>query len=69
MRTIVGLSNLTAAEAPREKKLLIESAYVCMLAEAGLSMVLMNVLHKESVKVAKACHSLLDSGIFVWEEI
>jgi hypothetical protein len=32
-------------------------------------MVLMNVLHKESVKAAKACRRLLDSGIFVWEEI
>jgi len=69
VRTIVGLSNLTAAEAPREKKLLIESAYVCMLAEAGLSMVLMNVLHKESVQAAKACRSFLNSRIFVWEEI
>ena len=69
VRTIVGLSNLTATEGTRRKKLLIENAYLCMLAEAGLSMVLMNVLHKESVKAAKACHSLLDSGIFVWEEI
>jgi 5-methyltetrahydrofolate corrinoid/iron sulfur protein methyltransferase len=69
VRTIVGLSNLTATEAPREKKLLIESAYICMLAEAGLSMVLMNVLHKETVATAKACRSLLDSSIFVWEEI
>jgi len=69
VRTVVGLSNLTATEAPRGKKLLIEIAYLCMLAEAGLSMVLMNALHKESVKAARTCRSLLDSGIFVWEEI
>ncbi len=69
VRTIAGLSNLTAAEGPREKKLLIESAYVCMLAEAGLSMVLMNMLHKETVATAKACRSLLHSSIFAWEEI
>lgn len=69
VRTIAGLSNLTAAEGPREKKLLIESAYVCMLAEAGLSMVLMNMLHKETVAAAKACRSLLHSSIFAWEEI
>ena len=69
VRTIVGLSNLTATEAPRGKKLLIEIAYLCMLAEAGLSMVLMNALHKESVKAARTCRSLLHSSIFVWEEI
>jgi 5-methyltetrahydrofolate corrinoid/iron sulfur protein methyltransferase len=69
VRTIAGLSNLTATEGPREKKLLIESAYVCMLAEAGLSMVLMNMLHKETVAAAKACRSLLHSGIFALEEI
>jgi len=69
VRTVAGLSNLTATEGPRGKKLLIENAYLCMLAEAGLSMVLMNVLHKEAVKAAKACRSLLDSSIFVWEEI
>jgi len=69
VRTVAGLSNLTATEAPRGKKLLIESAYICMLAEAGLSMVLMNVLHKETVAAARACRSLLDSSIFVWDEI
>jgi len=69
VRTVVGLSNLTATEGPREKKLLIESGYVCMLAEAGLSMVLMNMLHKETVATAKACRSLLHSSIFAWEEI
>ena len=69
VRTVVGLSNLTATEAPRGKKLLIEIAYLCMLAEAGLSMVLMNALHKESVKAARTCRSLLHSSIFVWEEI
>jgi 5-methyltetrahydrofolate corrinoid/iron sulfur protein methyltransferase len=69
VRTVAGLSNLTAAEGPREKKLLIEQAYVCMLAEAGLSMVLMNVRHRETVKAARACRSLLDSSIFVWDEI
>jgi 5-methyltetrahydrofolate corrinoid/iron sulfur protein methyltransferase len=69
VRTIVGLSNLTAAEGSREKKLLLERAYLCMLAEAGLSMILMNVLHKESVKAVKACRSLLQTGVFAWEEL
>jgi 5-methyltetrahydrofolate corrinoid/iron sulfur protein methyltransferase len=69
VRTIAGLSNLTATDGPREKKLLIENTYLCMLAEAGLSMVLMNVLHKEAVKAAKACRSLLQSSIFAWDEI
>ncbi len=69
VRTIAGLSNLTAAAGPQEKKLLLESACLCMLAEAGLSMVLMNILHQETVRTARACRSLTQPGVFAWEEI
>jgi 5-methyltetrahydrofolate corrinoid/iron sulfur protein methyltransferase len=69
VRTIVGLSNLTAAAGPRDKKLLLESTYVCMLAEAGLSMALLNILHEETVRAARACRTLLQPAVFAWEEI
>lgn len=69
VRTVAGLSNLTAAADPRDKKLLLESAYLCMLAEAGLSMVLMNILHQGTVTAARVCRTLLQPGVFAWEEV
>ena len=69
VRTVAGLSNLTAAAGPQEKKLLLESACLCMLAEAGLSMVLMNIFHQETVRAARACRSLMQPGVFAWEEL
>jgi hypothetical protein len=47
----------------------MERAYAAMLAAAGLSMVLMNVLNGETVKTVKAGRILLARGIFSWEEI
>ena len=69
VRTVAGLSNLTAAAGPQGKKLLLEGACLCMLAEAGLSMVLMNIFHQETVRAARACRSLMQPGVFAWEEI
>jgi 5-methyltetrahydrofolate corrinoid/iron sulfur protein methyltransferase len=69
VKTIAGLSNLTASTGPRDKKLLLESACLCMLAEAGLSMVLMNILHQETVRAARACRALTQPGVFTWEEL
>jgi 5-methyltetrahydrofolate corrinoid/iron sulfur protein methyltransferase len=69
VKTIVGLSNLTAAAGPRDRKLLLERAFLCMLAGAGLSMVLMNILHQETVRAVRACRALTQPGVFAWEEI
>jgi 5-methyltetrahydrofolate corrinoid/iron sulfur protein methyltransferase len=69
VKTIAGLSNLTAAAGPRDMKLLLERAFLCMLAEAGLSMVLMNILHQETVRTARACRALTQPGVFAWEEL
>jgi len=69
VRTIAGLSNLTAGAGPQEQKLLLERASLCMLAGAGLSMVLMNILHQETVRTARACSALTQPGVFVWEEL
>jgi len=69
VKTIAGLSNLTTGNAGREKKLLLERAYLPMLASAGLDMALMNVLHRETVGIAEACNALTDARIFSWETI
>ena len=69
VRTIAGLSNLTAGKGDREKKLLMEKTYLPMLLEAGLSMVLMDVFHGETVRTARACRALMGPKVFSWEEV
>ena len=67
VRTIIGLSNLTTGAGRKEKRIRFEKAYLPMIAAAGLDMVLMNVFHKETVDIAKACNALMDDKIFSWE--
>ena len=69
VRTIGGLSNLTAGKGDRQKKLLMERVYLPMLLESGLSMVLMDMFHTETLQVAMACRRLLSKKVFSWEEI
>ena len=66
VRTIAGISNLTTGRGPRDKKLLLERAYLPMLAAAGLTMALMNVFHTETVLTARACNALGGGQIFTW---
>lgn len=69
VRTIAGLSNLTTGAGPKEKKLLVERTYLPMLATCGLTEVLMNAFHDETVRVARTCKILRTSSIFAWEAI
>ena len=69
VRTIGGLSNLTAGKGDREKKLLMEETYLPMLLEAGLSMVLMDVFHEKTMRAARACRALMSPKVFSWEEV
>ncbi|AOY59995.1 dihydropteroate synthase [Desulfococcus multivorans] len=66
VRTVAGLSNLTTGPGPRDRKRRLEAAYLPMLAEAGLTMALMNVLHTETVQTARACEALIGDRIFTW---
>ena len=66
VRTIAGISNLTTGRGPRDKKLLLERAYLPMLAAAGLTMALMNVFHAETVLTARACNAICGEQIFTW---
>ena len=67
IRTIAGLSNLTAGSAGQSKRLLLEQTYLSMLAAAGLDMVLLNILHTDTVAAAKASDALIGQKPFAWE--
>ncbi len=69
VRTIAGLSNLTAGARDPIKKFLAEQTYLPMLAASGLSMILMNVLNAESVRVARTCRLFSQESIFTWEMV
>jgi 5-methyltetrahydrofolate corrinoid/iron sulfur protein methyltransferase len=69
VRTIAGLSNLAAGARDSVKKRLAEQTYLPMLAASGLSMILMNVLHTDSVRVARTCRLFSRESIFTWEMV
>jgi 5-methyltetrahydrofolate corrinoid/iron sulfur protein methyltransferase len=69
VKTIAGVSNLTSGKASRKKKQALEAAYISMLAEAGLSMALVNMFHDETLMIARACNVLSRDKIFTWEEL
>lgn len=69
IRTIAGLSNLTSGRGHKAQKLIMEKAYLSMLAAAGLSMIMMNVFNHDTIKTVKACNLLVDEKIFAWEEM
>ncbi|MFP4087691.1 MAG: dihydropteroate synthase, partial [Desulfobacteraceae bacterium] len=59
VRTVAGLSNLTAGTPFSDKQVPMECAYGAMLAAFGLHMVLVNVFHQKTVRVLEACDALL----------
>ncbi len=69
VRTIAGLSNLTAGRKNKDEKALLERAYLPMLLEAGLSMALIDVFHEETIRIARACRTLISPRVFSFEEI
>lgn len=69
VKTIVGLSNLTSGTTSDNSILMLEEAYLAMLAEAGLDMVLLNVLRKRSVATAYLCDAIKNSRVLSWAEI
>ena len=66
VKTIAGISNLTTGKIPLGKKQLLEQAFVPVLMSAGLSMALVDVFHQQTMKISRACHALLDKGVFSW---
>jgi hypothetical protein len=66
VRTISGVSNLTAGGGPSDGKRLVEAAYLSMLAASGLTMALVNILHESTVRMARAVKALQNPAMFTW---
>ncbi len=69
VRTVVGLSNLTAGARGHPKRFLLEQVYLSMLAAAGLDMVLLDIFHAATVAAAKAADALIGEKPFAWDEL
>ncbi len=69
VRTIAGLSNLASGPAPTSRKITLESAFLPMLATAGLDMAMLNVFHGTTVQVAGVCEALMGAKVFAWAEL
>ena len=59
VRTVAGLSNLTTGHRASDPKRRLEQTYLSMLASAGLSWVLFNIHHHDTVATARICRILL----------
>jgi 5-methyltetrahydrofolate corrinoid/iron sulfur protein methyltransferase len=66
VRTIAGLSNLSAGNMPKTIKQLLQCTFLPMLIEAGLTCVLMDALHAPTVQTARAGDALLSEAVFSW---
>ncbi len=69
VRTVAALSNLSASNNNKEQNIIIEKAYVPMLAASGLSMLMLNIFHTETVQTARVCSSLIGNSVFTWENL
>ena len=67
VRTVAGLSNLTAGSGRQPRKFPLEQTYLSMLAAAGLDMVLLDIFHAETVETAKASDALIGKKPFAWD--
>jgi 5-methyltetrahydrofolate corrinoid/iron sulfur protein methyltransferase len=66
VETIAGISNLTSGPGDTARKPVFEQSYVAMLAEAGLTMALVNVFHTGTMAAIRACNILTSTKIFSW---
>jgi 5-methyltetrahydrofolate corrinoid/iron sulfur protein methyltransferase len=68
VKTVAALSNLTSGAPPNARRAKVQSAYLPMLIEAGLSMLMLD--WNQTAAVAAACISrrLMGRGVFSWVE-
>jgi 5-methyltetrahydrofolate corrinoid/iron sulfur protein methyltransferase len=69
VKTIAGLSNLTTGRGPAAKKRLMEAAFLPMLADAGLGMLLLNIFHTDTTRLARSAPLLTEPGLFSWASV
>lgn len=58
--------NVDALEVIRRRA---ETAFLPMLAAAGLDMVMLDVFNREALATARACDALLSNRVFAWESL
>lgn len=63
VRTIAGLSNLTAGRMPGKIKQAMQRTYLPMLAVAGLNIILLDIDHPDTIQTARTCTQLLENDI------
>ena len=66
VRTIAGISNLATRAPDRGKKDLITQSYVAMLAQAGLTFALIDILDTNLIRAARTASILTHEDIFSW---
>jgi 5-methyltetrahydrofolate corrinoid/iron sulfur protein methyltransferase len=69
VRTIGGISNLATGARNRAKKQQISQVYLSMLAAAGLSYALIDILDDELIKTARTAAVLANDNLFAWEMV
>ncbi len=67
VQTIAGLSNLTTGAPDPDTRRRYQSAFLPMLAAAGVNMILMNVLDPALMRVAGSCRHITDEAVFTWQ--
>ena len=68
VKSMAGLSNLTSGAPDAATRSRYQRTFLPMLVASGVSMVLMNVLDPELMKIARACRRISAEGIFAWRE-
>jgi 5-methyltetrahydrofolate corrinoid/iron sulfur protein methyltransferase len=66
VRTIAGISNLTSGQGPIGEKRIAEQTFIPMLAAAGLTFALFNVLLPDTLRIARMSRMLLNTDVFSW---
>jgi 5-methyltetrahydrofolate corrinoid/iron sulfur protein methyltransferase len=66
VRTIAGISNLTSGPGPVGKKRLAEQTFIPMLAAAGLTFALLNVLIPDTIRIIHMSQMFLNTDVFSW---
>jgi 5-methyltetrahydrofolate corrinoid/iron sulfur protein methyltransferase len=69
VKTMAGLSNLTTGTGDKFRKTLVESAYLSMLASAGLDYLLLDIFNTRTRDFARAATLLTREEIFSWESL
>lgn len=67
VKSVAGLSNLTTGRAPAARKERFAAAYLCMMAESGLSHALVNADQGEVMSFAEVLGIFKSGKVFSWE--